>query len=410
VTAARSTDTWSRRAERFRQFLWIDVAVATGAAIFMVVVQLTVSDTGWVAVLAACVAMVALALLGALVLLARGRVIQAFAVFAAANWVIALVAATAAPFAMPVLVIISLLPAALAVPVVSRAQVPKVVAITIVVVTAVVALGTLQDVVGIEDDLPSWVPKLVTLMFTPVMAGVVAIIVYQTIETLTQALDEAVTSRDRLLDAQARIVTASDEARRGIERDLHDGAQQRLTALAIGLGRIHARAGREDLPIADDVGALRDHLADARSELRRLAHGLYPSALEIDGLDAALRGEADRFELPISVRCDPLVGVSLAVKVAVYFCCLEALQNAARHGDPSSVTVTVTADGDDPAHPGMVVFEVVDDGRGFDAASGAGDGRGFANMADRVGAFGGTVVVESVPGHGTTVRGTVPAA
>ncbi|MFN3215323.1 MAG: sensor histidine kinase [Acidimicrobiales bacterium] len=409
MTAANSAEPWSGRNERFRLFLWIDVAVATGAALFMAIVHVTVSDTGWVAVLAVCVTMVAVALLAAQVLLARGRVIEAFAVFAAANWVIALVAATAAPFAMPVLVIISLLPAALAVPVVSRVQLPKVVAITIVVVTAVVALGTLQDVVQIEDDLPGWVPKLVTLMFTPVMAGLVAIIVYQTIETLTQALDEAVTSRDRLRDAQARIVTASDEARRGIERDLHDGAQQRLTALAIGLGRIHARAGREDLPIADDVGALRDHLADARSELRRLAHGLYPSALEIDGLEAALRGEADRFDLPITVRCEPLPGVSLAIQVAVYFCCLEALQNAVHHGDPASVLITVSAAGGDGVAPEVVIFEVVDDGSGFDASSGAGDGRGFANMADRVGAFGGTIVVESVPGDGTTVRGTVPA-
>jgi signal transduction histidine kinase len=400
---------WPGRNERFRLFLWIDVAVATGAALFMFVVHFTVSDTGWVAVLAVGVTMVAVALLAALVLLARGRVIEAFAVFAAANWVIALVAATAAPFAMPVLVIISLLPAALAVPVVSRAQLPKVVAMTIVVVTAVVALGTLQDVVQIEDDLPGWVPKLVTLMFTPVMAGLVAIIVYQTIETLTQALDEAVTSRDRLRDAQARIVTASDEARRGIERDLHDGAQQRLTALAIGLGRIHARAGREDLPIADDVGALRDHLADARSELRRLAHGLYPSALEIDGLEAALRGEADRFDLPITVRCEPLPEVSLAILVAVYFCCLEAMQNAVRHGDPASVLITVSGAGGDGVAPEVVVFEIVDDGSGFDAMSGVGDGRGFANMADRVGAFGGAIAVESVPGNGTIIRGTVPA-
>jgi signal transduction histidine kinase len=409
VTIADAVQQWPGRNERFRLFLWIDVAVATGAALFMAVVHFTVSDTSWVAVLAVCVAMVALALLAALWLLGRGRVIGAFAVFAAANWVIALVAATAAPFAMPVLVIISLLPAALAVPVVSRAQLPKVVAITIVVVTAVVALGTLQDVVGIEEDLPGWVPKLVTLMFTPVMAGLVAVIVYQTIETLSQALDEAVTSRDRLRDAQARIVTASDEARRGIERDLHDGAQQRLTALAIGLGRIHARAGREDLPIADDVGALRDHLADARSELRRLAHGLYPSALEIDGLEAALRGEADRFDLPITVRCEPLSGVSLAILVAVYFCCLEALQNAVRHGDPTSVLITVSAAGGDGVVPEVVVFEVVDDGSGFDLASGAGDGRGFANMADRVGAFGGSIAVESVPGNGTVIRGTVPA-
>lgn len=409
MTPSDTLEPWSGRNERFRLFLWVDVAVATGAALFMFVVHFTVSDTGWVAVLAVAVTMVAVALLVALVLLARRRVIQAFAVFAAANWVIALVAATAAPFAMPVLVIISLLPAALAVPVVSRAQLPKVVALTIVVVSAVVALGTLQDVVQIEDDLPGWVPKLVTLMFTPVMAGLVAIIVYQTIETLTQALDEAVTSRDRLRDAQARIVTASDEARRGIERDLHDGAQQRLTALAIGLGRVHARAGREDLPIADDVGVLRDHLADARGELRRLAHGLFPSALEIDGLEAALRGEADRFDLPITVRCEPLPEVSLAIQVAVYFCCLEAMQNAVHHGDPASVLITVTTAGGDGVGPEVVVFEVADDGSGFDAGSGAGDGRGFANMADRVGAFGGSIVVESVPGNGTTVRGTVPA-
>jgi signal transduction histidine kinase len=399
--AADPTGLWANRRERLSLFLRVDAVVSFASACFMAVIHLTVSTTRWVAFLAVCVALVGVALVVALRVLQRGSMFASVAVVAGAHWAIALVAGTIAPFAMPVLVIITLLPAALAVPFLTREQLRHFVAATLPVTTAVVVVGTLQDVANIEDDLPTWVPKVVTLVFTPVMAALVALIVFQTIDTLSHALDQSVTSRDELRQAQARLVTASDEARRRIERDLHDGAQQRLTALAIGLGRIHARATREELPIEPEVEALRGHLADARLELRRLAHGLYPSSLAVEGLEAALRGETDRFDLPITVDCDPLPDVPLSIQSAIYFCCLEALQNSVRHASPTMVGIAVVAG------PEAIEFSVIDDGRGFDTTS-SDRGHGFANMRDRVGAFDGDVTVSSVAGTGTTVKGHIP--
>ena len=145
-------------------------------------------------------------------------------------------------------------------------------------------------------------------------------------------------------------------------------------------------------------------LQDAVQELRNLAHGIYPPLLMDRGLAEALRAAGNRSPLPVDVEVDDAVGrYPQAVEAAIYFCCLEALQNAGKHaGEDATITVTLRED------EGAVLFEVRDDGAGFPMASGAQRGHGFVNMADRVGAFGGTVRVESAPGAGTTISGRVP--
>jgi signal transduction histidine kinase len=200
------------------------------------------------------------------------------------------------------------------------------------------------------------------------------------------------------------LVTAADEARRGIERDLHDGAQQRLTAVAIGLGRLHARAEREQSADAAALGDVRKDLADARVELRRLAHGLYPSSLAVHGLEMAVRSEADRFDRRIRVQSRIEADVALPIQTAIYFCCLEAIQNAVVHAGETA-TIEVELFQPDAATVG---FRVRDDGRGFDPAALDGAGHGFQNMRDRIGAFGGRLEIESAAGAGTTVTGHLP--
>jgi signal transduction histidine kinase len=203
--------------------------------------------------------------------------------------------------------------------------------------------------------------------------------------------------------SRARIVAASDEARRDVERDLHDGAQQYLVLLELKLGRLTRAVADDDLEAASTLTAeVREDLGRALSELRDLAHGIYPAVLESDGLPGALQAAAERSSIPVTVDSDGVGRYTQELEAAIYFCCLEALQNAAKHaGEGAKASVRLSqADG-------HVQFEVVDDGRGYDAAA-VGPSAGLQNMADRIGALGGALQIESTPGAGTTVRGAVP--
>jgi signal transduction histidine kinase len=204
--------------------------------------------------------------------------------------------------------------------------------------------------------------------------------------------------------SRLRIVAASDEARRAIERNLHDGAQQHLVALAVKLGI--ARQIVEDGEARESVTALLDDLRAAVqatiAELRELAHGIYPPLLRDRGLGEALRTAAARSPLACSVEVGLPGRYPEEVETAAYFCCLEALQNAGKHaGDDAEVTVRVGGD------ESVLWFEVIDDGIGFDSA--AATGHGFVNMRDRLGAMGGQLSIDSMPGHGARVSARIAA-
>jgi len=144
-------------------------------------------------------------------------------------------------------------------------------------------------------------------------------------------------------------------------------------------------------------------LQEAVQELRNLAHGIYPPVLMDRGLPAALEAAAGRAALPTDVFAEGIERYSQEIEAAVYFCCLEALQNAGKHaGEGAHATITLRRE------PTGLVFEVADTGAGFDMTSGAAKGHGFVNMSDRLGAIGGSVRVDSAPGQGTKITGTVP--
>jgi signal transduction histidine kinase len=222
---------------------------------------------------------------------------------------------------------------------------------------------------------------------------------------LQASLDELQTRNAELQQSRARIVSAGDAERRKLERNLHDGAQQHLVALAVKL-RL-ARDAVDDDP-ADAVAMIDEIKADVQDaiqELRALAHGIFPPLLVSGGLGEALPAAATRAALPTSVDVEAPRRYGNDAEAAVYFCVLEALQNAGKHaGDGASAHVRVWEDGGD------LRFEVDDDGVGFDTATGAGEGHGFVNMADRLGAMGGATNVRSAPGAGTTVSGVLPLA
>jgi signal transduction histidine kinase len=149
------------------------------------------------------------------------------------------------------------------------------------------------------------------------------------------------------------------------------------------------------------LGELGDAVQDTIRELRELAHGIYPPLLVDSGLPDALRAVASRTPLDVDVVTDGIGRYPGDVEAAIYFCCLEALQNASKHAPDAHVAVRVWEDA------GGLLFEVADDGPGFDVRL-ARRGHGFVNMSDRLGAIGGTVRWESVPSSGTTITGSVP--
>jgi signal transduction histidine kinase len=218
---------------------------------------------------------------------------------------------------------------------------------------------------------------------------------------LQTTLDELRKQADALRESRARIVASGDAERRRVERNLHDGAQQHLVALAVNL-----RLARDVIADDPEAGAeMLDELAgevqETIQELRELAHGIYPPLLVDSGLVEALRAAANRNPLPVSVVADGIGRYSSETEATVYFCCLEALQNAAKHAVDASVEVRLWEES------GGLLFSVSDDGPGFDVEK-AQRGHGYINMADRLGAIGGTVRWESTPGHGARVNGSVP--
>ena len=203
-----------------------------------------------------------------------------------------------------------------------------------------------------------------------------------------------------LAASRARIAAAADETRRRIERDLHDGAQQRLMAIQIKLGML--REHTTDHYVATELEELTADTAGALEELRALAHGIYPGTLRECGLADAFRALAMQSPFPIDVQDNGVGRCGSEIEAAVYFCAVEAVQNAIKHAGPAA-QITVTVGRED----GRVHFAVEDDGRGMRARPAA-ESLGLVSMRDRVGAVGGELEISSSPGHGTCVRGSLP--
>lgn len=219
---------------------------------------------------------------------------------------------------------------------------------------------------------------------------------------LQASLEELQVRNAELVASRARIVAAADESRRQIERNMHDGAQQHLVALAVKVGLISALMEADPETAGTLLDELRGDVQATLTELRELAHGIYPPLLRDRGLGEALQAAANRSTLPTVVDVADSSRYDSEVEAAVYFCCLEAVQNAGKYAGPNArIDVTVERRDD------TLWFSVVDDGAGFSVETG-GEGQGFVNMRDRLGALGGTLTVTSAPGQGSTVMGSIP--
>jgi signal transduction histidine kinase len=224
----------------------------------------------------------------------------------------------------------------------------------------------------------------------------IASLEYQRVST---ALDS---SLEEVANSRARISAAADQERRRIERDLHDGAQQQLVTLRLKLGLIAEMIESDPERAAEQLHSAGTRLTDVLDEVRSLARGIYPPLLVDAGVGEALVAAGRRSAVPTRVECESIGRYSLDTESAVYFCCLEALQNAGKHaGGAGSISIHLVES------DGHLHFEVRDDGSGFTPA-GAVNGGGLTNMHDRMAALGGRLNVISSPGAGTRVLGSVP--
>jgi signal transduction histidine kinase len=215
---------------------------------------------------------------------------------------------------------------------------------------------------------------------------------------LTEDLRDTI---EQLRASRQRLVSAQDEERRKLERNLHDGAQQQLVALAVKLRLLEQLVERDPAQARSVAAQLQGDTTEALEELRDLARGIYPPLLADKGLVAALESQARKSVVPVTVEGDGVGRYAREAEAAVYFSCLEALQNVAKYASASRATVTLS-DGD-----GRLRFEVSDDGVGFDVASQL-SGSGLQGIADRLAALDGEIEIRSVPGAGTTVAGVLP--
>jgi signal transduction histidine kinase len=217
-------------------------------------------------------------------------------------------------------------------------------------------------------------------------------------ELVAQALANA-DARDQLAASRARLVEASDTERRRLERNLHDGAQQRLLALSLTMRLVQRRLDRDSHEAHGLLDTAVAELLEALSELRDLARGIHPAVLSERGLAAALQGVAQRAPLPVEIEEVPDQRLPESVEVAAYYVISEALANVAKYAHASTATITVRRS------DARVIVEVTDDGiGGADLTRGS----GLRGLADRIGALGGRLVVNSPPSAGTTIRATIP--
>jgi signal transduction histidine kinase len=243
---------------------------------------------------------------------------------------------------------------------------------------------------------PRWIETAFIVVALPINALHLLVIVWNNAAALRTSEGQLAERAAQLAASRTRLTTAADEERRRLERDLHDGAQQHLVALAVLIQLARTAEHDRYQPLLMEASGL---LETAIAEIRRLAHGIYPALLVSGGLAQAIPAVAGHAPVPVRLNLQGLRRYPASIEAALYFCCSEALQNAAKHGGPGT-TVTITAHADDRT----LTLTISDTGRGFDPATTA---TGLTNMTDRLSAIGGNLVIDTAPGRGTRITAVI---
>jgi signal transduction histidine kinase len=388
-------------ARRLEGFLRYDIPVNVAALVMLGVVYRTLVPDVLMLVAAATVAIHLGVDVWAL-RAGRARPDRAVLALVLAGWAIALSSVLLFPFTLPIMVLTALVPVVLAMPYLPIARTRLVTIGVVPVVAAIVALSRLQEVSTAQELAPPWLLSGLLLFFTPLLAGALGITLWQNTTLLMEALAGAESANRRLRASRARVVAAADDARRAIERDVHDGAQQPLLAARMTAQRAQRTLGGDPAQAAVLLAQLDDELHESITSLRELAQGIFPTTLTDHGVGAAVTAMARRAPLPVTVDDRTVRRHDASVEAAVYFCCVEALQNASRHGGSGTAVMITTTDGD-----GVLRAEIRDTGAGFDPATVA-RSSGLMNMMDRVAAVAGSLTIDSAVGAGTRVLVEVP--
>lgn len=394
---------------RLRTIIVADVILATSAGLFTVVMYLTVARITALLLVGLFVMASGALMATGLGPIARNDTYRALVRLSIANWLVAVGSTLVATFQWPIQVQVALLPIVLAATFVERRHLQPFVVVSLITAIGVAAIGLLQDFTDLSDRVPGWLKTAVLLVTAPPFAALVVLVTVQHNRRISTMLDEERAIRGQLAEqaeelrrSRSRVVAATDRERRRIERDLHDGAQSRLVAINLKLAAARAALPDELTEIDDALDGVRREVHLAHSELRDLAHGLYPTVLTQHGLGSAISAVADRSPAPIRLDLGQIGRLAPDVEAAIYFSVLEAVQNAAKHASADRVDIRLERTDD------AVTFSVGDDGVGFMETDH--EGQGLTNLRDRLGAIGGTLHIESERGTGSTITGRVPLA
>jgi signal transduction histidine kinase len=385
------------RAERFELFLTAHFIAWAGFAILLPLWEyFWLLRSAWLLVFVGTGVGQCVVLAVALRLARLGRYQQSITLVCFGTWISAVLVTVVSPPLLPWMILVAMVPVVFAEPYIPWQRGLVFTVITATVVLAMVVLARFLPASDLVRTGPQWLVTLVLVAALPFNTLHVLVIAWNNAAALRTSEGQLAERAEELAASRTRLITAADEERRRLERDLHDGAQQHLVALSVLLQLARKADGERAQSLLGEASEL---LTTAIGEIRRLAHGIYPPLLVSGGLREALPALASHAPLPVDLDLRGLDRYPAAIEAAFYYCCSEALQNAAKHGGPDT-TVTVAAQADER----RLTLTVSDTGNGFDAGV---RGTGLTNMTDRLSAIDGRLLIDTAVGRGTRVTATV---
>jgi len=387
------------RSERYQVFLSGHFALWASAAVVLPLLEYVFwYRAPYVLLFAAIGAPQCVALAIGLRLARLGRYSQSISLVCVTNWISAVLVTVVNPNFLPVMALVALVPVAFAEPYIRWQRGLAFTVITAICVLLMAMLARFLPILQVVQDGPRWLETTVIVVGVPFNTFHLLVIVWNNAAALRTSEKRLAEHAAELAASRTRLTAAADEERRRIERDLHDGAQQHLVALSVLVQLARNAEPDRAQPLLAEASEL---VETAIAEIRRLAHGIYPPLLVSGGLREALPTLAARASVPVHLDLDGLGRYPTSTEAALYYCCSEALQNAAKHGG-SATSVTVTARADERT----LNLVISDTGRGFDPAT---IGIGLTNMTDRLSAIGGQLAIDTAPGRGTRITAIVDA-